>query len=220
MGNAAMKRVPEDLTKCSEKQLQSMINSVIINNPWSEDEKCSAEDSLAMTIEIMREQGLRPITPKEYIAEIKHQRKTNPNSNYGVRVWLPIDNFRCSTPPDKITKENPCFGASDRKEYPDHKAMHKTDSSSLHTTDSARYSAFSHADGKMSETYSQDSIVSLQLPSSRDQAVSEIVKSGASDAILSELSYGDGTDNEDVLTEEWPTHGSNLKYHLQQQQFA
>ncbi len=217
MGNAAMRKVPEDLTKCSEKQLRTMINSVIINNPWNEDEKCSEEDSLAMTIETMRQKGFRPITPKEYVEELKAQRKHSPKGNFGVRVWIPIEKARCTTPDNTPTKVDPSFSVSDGKRGREYDAMSKTDSS-MHTTDSARISAFS-CDSK-SETYSQESIISLHLPSSRDQAVSEILKSGASDAVLSELSFEGGTDSEECATEEWPTYGNNLKNHFQQVQYS
>lgn len=220
MGNANIKKVPEDLTKCSDKQLRFMINSVIINNPWNEDTDCSDAESLLMTIEVMRQKGFRPILPKEYVEELKIQRKSsNPK---GVRVWIPIKEERCTTPDQATAKVDPRFTLTRDVE---HKAGAKSDSDG-HNTDSVHISCSDSKSsaGNFSDAYggtdSSMGSFELQLPSSRQNAVNVILKSGASDAVLSELSYGeDATDNENTETEEWPTYGSNLKYHRTQQQY-
>ncbi|KAJ1413935.1 hypothetical protein B484DRAFT_422643 [Ochromonadaceae sp. CCMP2298] len=90
MGNAAFGNMPSDLTKCSFDQLQVMINSVIVNNPWneeSEDEQQSLEDTVAE----MRARGFRAITPGEYLIELRRKKVQPSVGKKGVRVWISID---------------------------------------------------------------------------------------------------------------------------------
>jgi hypothetical protein len=188
MGNAAIRRIPEDLTQCTEAQLRVMINSVIINNPWNDDDNQSEEDSLLETIAIMREKGFRPITPAEYVKELTRQRKEKHATNQGIKVWLPID-----------ANEASCTAESKQRRGSDSDSNgSKQDSPRFHS--SCSYS--SH------ESYAYNKspgLSSLELPRSREDAASEVLKSGSSAAILSEMS------EDDIVTEEWPTHGGHLQ---------
>jgi hypothetical protein len=184
-----------------------MINSVIINNPWNEDDDQSEEDSLLETIQVMNEKGFRPITPAEYVMELKRQRKDDVNSKVGIKVWLPIERSHSAydsegkgyladvTPKgakDMFTKS----GGSNAPIY------NSSCSLSLRFTDS-KDSAASHSDGSSSLPSGSPHLTSLCLPLSREDAASEVIKSGSSAAVLSEME--DSEDN--IATEEWPVHG-------------
>lgn len=204
MGNAAIRKVPEDLTKCTELQLRCMINSVIINNPWNDDDDQSEEESLNETISIMRHKGFRPITPKEYVEELKRLRNEPSHTNQGVRVWIPI-----GTTPLKLS-EDATF--SQKK----NKADNRTGTSSTpHTTASAKLSISCTESKDSCYSHSSANLERIQLPSSREDAANEILRSGASDAVLSELTSGE----DNIETEEWPTNGINQKYQRQHLQF-
>lgn len=213
MGNAAIRKVPEDLTKCSDVQLRCMINSVIINNPWNEDNDQSEDESLNETIEIMRQKGFRPITPKEYVDELKRLRKELPHVNQGVKVWIPIGTSTWSdaAAPKKFD-EVPFTPKKDCKDD-------YSTSSSPHTTNSVKLSIRCTDSKESCSMYSTSSLEELQLPCSREDAAQEILRSGASDAVLSELTNARTDDEDGILTEEWPTNGVSQKYHRKHLQF-
>ena len=193
MGNAALRKIPDDLTRCSEMQLRCMINSVIINNPWNDDEDESDENALQSTIDIMHSKGFRPITPQEYVEELKRVRKLGPRANQGIKVWLPVENGTWEA-----------SSANDDRRY---------GSYSTNSTPNSGSSAaiFSVRNGRESHSHSnKERVIDLCLPSSKEDATFEIQKSGVSAAILSEL-----TDEEDILTEEWPTNDRTFR--LEQQ---
>jgi hypothetical protein len=86
MGNSnnIIQNIPEDLTKSSNEQLQLIIETAIINNPWNSDDKYSneiAHKSLKRTVDEMKERGYRPITPHEYRFELQ-------NSNNKIMLWI------------------------------------------------------------------------------------------------------------------------------------
>ena len=206
MGNAALRKVPEDLTKCSDSQLKFMINSVIINNPWNDEGEESDEDALQSTIEVMRQKGFRPITPTEYVQELKRQRKEPQKCPQGVKVWLPMSSCVRIMSDVAVAKNESNFDSEYKHSY--------STTSTPHTTNSAKLS-IRCSDSKDSAA----SIEDLTLPSSREGAAREILRSGASAAEVSELTgenAGDITDSEDLVTEEWPTHGPKSNYNPKQ----
>jgi hypothetical protein len=197
-----------------------MINSVIINNPWNEDDDQAEEDSLLETIQIMKEKGFRPITPAEYVVELKRQRQDDPNSKVGIKVWLPIMSSHSAYESEEKAKlqdnsskqgAKDMFAKSGRSNAP---VYDSSCSLSLRFTDS-KDSAASHSDGSNSSLPSgSPHLTSLCLPLSREDAASEVMKSGSSAAVLSELD--DSEDN--IATEEWPVHGvkQGFRGHYQQ----
>jgi hypothetical protein len=187
MGNAAIRRIPEDLTQCTEAQLRVMINSVIINNPWNDDDNQSEEDSLLETIAIMREKGFRPITPAEYVKELTRQRNEKHTTNQGIKVWLPIDEKEAS------------YSAESKE-------RRGSDSDSNGSKEDARFQSSCSYSSQESDAYNKSpGLSSLELPRSREDAASEVLKSGTSAAILSEMA------EDEIVTEEWPTHGGHLQ---------
>ena len=205
MGNAAIRRIPEDLTKCTDAQLRVMINSVIINNPWNdENDDQNEEDSLKETIDIMREKGFRPISPSEYIIELKRQRKENPTSGHGIKVWVPVDKKTI------LNSIAPCRSFSDKTIGEDkHSYKHNQRSDSPVFASSCTLSIHCTDSKESASSFTLSSIENVKLPSSREHAASEIIKSGTSDAVLSELNAAsmDFDDEDNILTEEWPTNG-------------
>lgn len=58
-------------------QLEQMINSAIINNPWlvtEDDADSTDQENLKRIVDMMSRKGLRPITPEEYAAKLKSSR--------------------------------------------------------------------------------------------------------------------------------------------------
>lgn len=209
MGNAAIRKVPEDLTKCTDLQLRYMINSVIINNPWNEDDGQSEEDSLNETIDIMYHKGFRPITPQEYVEELKRLRNEPAAGKQGVKVWLPISGIKV-----KICDDAP----STPKKYC------RTDgsaTSSPHTTNSAKLSIRCSDIKESRDLFTGSSMEDIDLPCSREDAAYEILRSGASDAVLSELTNTGYDEQDNIVTEEWPANGvsNKQKYHRHHLQF-
>jgi hypothetical protein len=219
MGNAALSRVPQDLTKCSKPQLQAMINSVIINNPWNEEDE-NEEDALTSTVDIMKNKGFRPITPEEFVLALKAARKLKPvapgtqsSATSGVKVWVPINS------PSKD------FVATQAKEAKNTTSDSSAASSSSFISRMTYGSSQSSSNASSSNTSKNRTIEEIFLPESPQEAAQEILRSGASDAEISELCAHDtgssgameveaDLDLESLETEEWPTYGSPAKYHL------
>lgn len=200
MGNAAIRKIPEDLTKCSEAQLRVMINSVIINNPWNEDDDQTEEDSLMETVNIMKEKGYRPITPVEYIEELKRQRKENPKTQQGIKVWIPINDH----------STNSWASESKERRGSDSDGSKNEERSSKSTPEYQSTCSLSikcRSDGSKSSGDSSPVLHQVRLPLSREDAASEVLRSGCSAATISEIS------EDDVPTEEWPTNGGRRARH-------
>lgn len=94
MGNAAgVSKIPKDVTKCTIEQLEQMINSAIINNPWNPDYKTD-EEKLHSTIRSMRKRGMRPITAEEYAAMLKRNMQTG--GNLKIHLWKRLEDEEMS----------------------------------------------------------------------------------------------------------------------------
>ena len=90
MGNSAgVNKIPRDVTKCTIEQLDQMINSAIINNPWNPDQNKSDEDKLQSTIRSMRKRGMRPITAQEYAVLL--QRNHQFGTNLKIHLWKRLE---------------------------------------------------------------------------------------------------------------------------------
>ena len=211
MGNAAIRKCPEDLTKCTESQLRVMINSVIINNPWNDVDNQADEDSLSETIKIMKDKGFRPITPTEYIQELKRQRKESSTTSTGIKVWLPLsDPLFVSKAEAKDNRDHDYFSSQQSFKHTnnlDSPVFQSTCSLSIRCTDSKDSAALQGSSTRYGGSGS-GSIEHVSLPCSREDAVSEIIKSGSSAAVLSEIANADDdVDQDNIATEEWPMHG-------------
>lgn len=90
MGNAAgVNKIPKDVTKVTVEQLDQMINSAIINNPWNPEQSKTDEEKLHSTIRSMRKRGMRPITPEEYAALL--QRNHQFGHNLKIHLWKRLE---------------------------------------------------------------------------------------------------------------------------------
>ena len=91
MGNAnnVVREMPEDLAKSSNDQLQLIIETAIVNNPWFSQEGNGYESSqknLFRTLAEMKNRGFRPITPSEYRLQLH-------SSKGKIMLWRKDENY-------------------------------------------------------------------------------------------------------------------------------
>lgn len=174
MGNAALRSVPQDLTKCTTNQLQFMINSAIINNPWNAEEGSSDEEILQSTAEFMRSKGFRAITPQEYLELLCKSNNKGNSSATTIKLWVEVNP---NLPSHDADTNN--LGCSFSDSCSPMSTSSSISSSLKNTTDSSNNS--------------KEEVFSKRLPSSLEEAVVELEQNPVSSVLLSQLE-----------TEEWP----------------
>jgi hypothetical protein len=88
MGNSidVIRKVPEDLSKSSLRQLEEVIHQAIIHSPWNDvNDQQTPEEILSSTVLEMGRKGFRPITAPEYLSMLKDKDQGT------ISLWIPVE---------------------------------------------------------------------------------------------------------------------------------
>lgn len=87
-----MKALPDSLADSSSKQLQTLIDTAIANNPWNDydlnDPLVTFDQRLTTTITKMRSKGFRPITVEEYRLQLRQG-----GAKGQIHLWRALEGF-------------------------------------------------------------------------------------------------------------------------------